>query len=66
LEEAVAALRCGAGHASKPTTLAFYSHVQSELRDAAKAAGAELILPRSVFNEQLQELLTRYAGEKVD
>ena len=38
-DTAPAALQCGGNHPSRPTTLAFYSHVQSELRDAAEQAG---------------------------
>ncbi len=59
-DEAPAALRCGASHASRTTTVAFYSHVQSELREAAERAGADLILARSQFSEQLPELLRQY------
>lgn len=61
-DEALAALRCGASHASRPTTLAFYSHVQSDLREAAERAGTDLILPRSKFNEQLPQLLRQYCA----
>ncbi len=61
-DEALAALRCGAGHVSRPTTLAFYSHVQSELKEAAERAGADLIMARSKFNEQLPQLLRQYCA----
>ena len=60
--EAPAALRYSASHASKPTTVAFYSHVQSELREAAEQAGAVLIMARSKFNEQLPQLLRQYCA----
>ena len=61
-DEAPAALRCGASHALRPTTVAFYSHVQSELREAAERAGTDLIMPRSKFNEQLPQLLRQYCA----
>ena len=60
--EAPAALRCGASHASRPKTVAFYSHVQSELKEAAERAGADLIMARSKFNEQLPQLLRQYCA----
>jgi len=60
--EAPAALRCGASHTSRPKTVAFYSHVQSELKEAAEQAGADLIMARSKFNEQLPQLLRQYCA----
>lgn len=38
-------------------TLAFVSHVQTELIQAARAAGADEVMPRSVFASQLAEIL---------
>ena len=35
----------------------FHSHVDTELRKAALAAGAEVVLPRSRFTVKLAELL---------
>ena len=57
--EAPAAVRRAARHSSRPTIVAFYSHVQSPLKEAAERAGADLVLPRSRFNEQLPELLAQ-------
>ena len=37
--------------------VAFFSHVQTELREQAKAAGADDVWPRSVFVQRLPELL---------
>ena len=46
---------------SSPSTavqiIAFVSHVQSELIREAQKAGADLVLPRSVFSQQLDDLL---------
>jgi DNA-binding NarL/FixJ family response regulator len=38
-------------------TLAFVSHVQTELIRAAKAAGADDVMPRSAFASQLADIL---------
>jgi CheY-like chemotaxis protein len=37
--------------------IAFLSHVQSELKREAEKAGADLVLPRSIFSQNLYELL---------
>jgi len=37
--------------------LGFYSHVETELRDQAEAAGFDRILPRSAFSANLAEIL---------
>lgn len=62
LPETVAAeaIRTAVAHTSSPTTIAFYSHVQSALADAAKAAGATDVMPRSKFSSDLPPILTRY------
>jgi PleD family two-component response regulator len=39
-------------------TVAFVSHVQTDLMDAARAAGVDDILPRSAFTVRLTEILT--------
>jgi DNA-binding NarL/FixJ family response regulator len=62
-DDAPAALRCSASHASEPTTVAFYSHVQSELRQAAEQAGADHIMARSKFNEDLPQLLRAHCAK---
>jgi len=38
--------------------LGFFSHVQTELQQAAKAAGFDHVIPRSAFTKQLSEILT--------
>jgi|SRR5579875_1099080 len=48
-----------------PTTrripsIAFLSHIQTDLAKAARDAGCDLLLARSAFTEQLPELLRRY------
>jgi hypothetical protein len=37
--------------------VAFFSHVQTEFLEKAKAAGADEILPRSAFVQRLEQLL---------
>ena len=59
-DTAVASLRRAAGHESKPTTLAFYSHVRTDHAAAASEAGATLTLPRSRFSAELPQILSRY------
>jgi len=60
VDVAVEALRRAAGHASKPTTIAFYSHVRTDHAAAASDAGAALIMPRSKFSAELPQLLSQY------
>ncbi len=45
----------------KVQILAYVSHVQQELKRRAEAAGCDLVLPRSVFSQQLDELLRQRA-----
>ena len=35
----------------------FYSHIHTELQQRARAAGIDHVLPRSVFNQRLLEIL---------
>ena len=39
------------------TVIAYLSHVQRELKREAEKAGADLVLPRSVFSQNLYEIL---------
>ena len=43
--------------------LAFLSHVQTDLAQAARAAGCDLLLARSSFSQRLPELLCQLAGK---
>ena len=40
----------------------YYSHVHTELRQEALAAGLDLVLPRSAFSAQLPGILDRFAA----
>ena len=42
--------------------LGFFSHVQSDLKAAALAAGCDDVLPRSAFAARLAEILQPYAA----
>jgi CheY-like chemotaxis protein len=42
--------------------VAFGSHVDTASLDAARAAGCDLVLPRSKFTAELPELIRRYLG----
>lgn len=43
--------------------VAFFSHVQTELLEQAKAAGADETLPRSAFVQRLEQLLIDAQGD---
>jgi CheY-like chemotaxis protein len=42
--------------------LGFHPHVQAEAKTAAKAAGCDIVVARSVFEQKLTELLPLLAG----
>jgi DNA-binding NarL/FixJ family response regulator len=44
---------------TRPFVIAYLSHVQAELAQAAQEAGADLVLPRSKFSADLPNLLQR-------
>jgi hypothetical protein len=53
--------------ASKPAglkTLAFYSHVEADVRTAAVAAGFDLVVPRSRMAREGAVLVTRLAADE--
>src|SRR5262249_52941578 len=47
-----------AKEAGVPRVVAFLSHVQTELADAARSAGATEVLARSEFSRRLPEILS--------
>jgi CheY-like chemotaxis protein len=49
---------------SKPTVVAFGSHVDTETLKKARAAGCDLVLPRSKFVEDLDKELPRWCGQE--
>lgn len=44
--------------------IAFYSHVDVEVRKRALAAGLELVVPRSRMSRELPELVKRLLGDR--
>lgn len=59
--EIVAAMKSNPALASVPT-IGFVSHVQTDLIDAARAAGVGDVMARSAFTQQLGNILKRGAG----
>ena len=53
-EEAIRAVK---SHCPNARVVAFFSHVQTEPREQARAAGADDVWPRSVFVQRLPQLL---------
>jgi CheY-like chemotaxis protein len=51
-----------AGDLDATRTLAFYSHVDVEVREGALAAGFDLVVPRSRMNREGADLVTRLAA----
>ncbi len=51
------AIRTVKSHCPNSRVVAFFSHVQTELMEQAKAAGADDVWPRSVFVQRLPQLL---------
>ena len=44
------------------SVIAYLSHVQGELKQAAQEAGANIVMARSAFSQNLQQILKRHAG----
>ncbi len=59
--EAVRALK--ADQAWQGTVCGFVSHVQTDLIEAAREAGCDLVLARSAFASDLPQLLAKFAGQ---
>ncbi|MEP0843109.1 MAG: response regulator transcription factor [Phycisphaerae bacterium] len=54
----LAAIRACRALPRPPRVIAYLSHVQRELAESARAAGADLVLPRSQFSRDLPAILT--------
>jgi hypothetical protein len=48
--------------AARPPTLAFYAHVEHDVRDQAQAAGFDLVVPRSRMARAGAELVSELAS----
>jgi hypothetical protein len=42
--------------------IGFLSHIQGELKMQAQEAGANMVMARSAFSQNLQQILRRHAG----
>src|SRR5262249_20698432 len=51
---------------SSTKTLAFYSHVETEVREKAQAAGLDLVVPRSRMAREGAALVTRLADSAAE
>jgi DNA-binding NarL/FixJ family response regulator len=63
-EERIA--RLGSLDLSHTRTLAFYSHVETDVRERAQAAGFDLVVPRSRMAREGSDLVTRLAASVAD
>jgi len=54
---AIEALECLRDSGNQRPVIAFFSHVQTELADRAKAAGCRQVMPRSKFTQNLAAIL---------
>ena len=52
----------GDGHLKKISLIGYLSHVQGELKQKAHDAGANIVMARSAFSQNLQQILKRHAG----
>ena len=60
-DDAVDAVRAAVSHPSRPRVVAFVSHVDVDLADRARSAGADEVMPRSRFSQTLPQLLADHA-----
>ncbi len=63
--DAQAAVRLAADTVPRPRIVAYFPHIQTALSQRAKDAGADTVLPRSVFVQQLPELLMSFGQASV-
>ncbi len=56
-------LATGALGAGPPRTLAFYAHVESDVRADAERAGFDLVVPRSRMARAASQLVSELAGQ---
>ncbi len=58
--------KLGALDLSHTRTLAFYSHVETDVRERAESAGFDLVVPRSRMAREGAALVTRLAASAAD
>jgi len=52
----------GNGDLKQISLIGYLSHVQGELKQKAHDAGANIVMARSAFSQNLQQILKRHAG----
>jgi len=52
----------GDGDLKQISVIGYLSHVQGELKQQAQDAGANIVMARSAFSQNLQQILKRHAG----
>jgi PleD family two-component response regulator len=52
----------GDGDLRQISIISYLSHVQGELKQQAQEAGANIVMARSAFSQNLQQILKRHAG----
>jgi PleD family two-component response regulator len=52
----------GHGDLKQISLIGYLSHVQGELKQKAHDAGANIVMARSAFSQNLQQILKRHAG----
>ena len=52
----------GDGELKAISLIGYLSHVQGELKQKAHEAGANIVMARSAFSQNLQQILKRHAG----
>jgi len=57
---ALEALNIAVSHSGRPHVVAFLSHVNVEFASRAKGAGANAVLPRSQFSDDLSQMVVRH------
>ena len=50
------------GDLKQISLIGYLSHVQGELKQKAQEAGANIVMARSTFSQNLQQILKRHAG----
>jgi hypothetical protein len=64
--DALGAVRRSRAAAHQPRTIAYASHVQADLIEAARRAGAHEVMARSAFVTRLVALLTSVGGAQLE
>ncbi len=52
----------GDGEMKQISVIGYLSHVQGELKQQAQDAGANIVMARSAFSQNLQQILKRHSG----